>query len=938
MAVMKHAPLRLVNTAIPLLERVQPQEPAFRQQVHDALAHLYDPVYLQTHPLARHLAAAESRISLAQAGKDLRQRLLDAISLLHPGFEARGGKTGGRGHQVLQLRYVEALEPPVVQERLGISKSQYYREHNRAVDALVSSLAAQWEIGSGTWRANGAPRDASLGMDGDIQVPEAIRAMHLPRPLSSFLGRERELAEIDRLLARNRLLTLVGPPGTGKTRLATELASRLGGRFTQGVCLVALAPVHDASLVPEAVAQTLGVPESGGPPALERLKVYLSEQHFLLVLDNFEHVLEAAPVVLDLLMACPEARILVTSRAALRVSGEQEFPVPPLALPELAPLPAVECLTHYSAVQLFVERAQLVKPDFALSKENAADVVEICHRLDGLPLAIELAAVRIRLLPPAAMNARLAAQRLALLSNGTRDVPERHRTLRQAIAWSYDLLEPEEQSLFRALSVFSGGCALGAIEVVAGADDTWAATKQGRDTGVYSVAILNRIESLQTKSLLRQEIPSDGEPRLVLLETVQEYAREQALQKGELDALRTRHATFYLEWLEAQQDPPDPSAEAHRRSQDPHDLRRLEHEHGNLHQALNWWAQRARHGDSDAAMAAERAMLMCGAMGLYWQSRSRVDTWRRWIEGLLALPAAAAMTEARARAHRTAGRLARAEPDYDAAGQHFWAALAIRRALGDRLGVADCLWPAALDIEDVVQQRAMLEESLTIFREYGDRAGEAIVLQWLGEVQRESDPETARSLIEESIRLHREMERSTASGLRRLGMVALFQGDYDTAGQALSESLALNRAHRREDEVGDTLRYLGLLASKMGDYVTARAHLTESLALAQKAKKNGGIVRSLEVLAAVEAAQQRLPEAMRLAGVAGRLRETITARSPSDRMMMVHHEVEHARQLLGEPMATAALEEGRAMTMDQAIVDATREPPSDYNLAREKGE
>src|ERR671921_1271479 len=345
---------------------------------------------------------------------------------------------------------------------------------------------------------------------------------NLPPQPTSLIGREKEVSEVCERLSRPevKLLTLTGAGGTGKTRLGLQAAAELTQQFEDGVFFVSLAAISDPQLVVGAVAGTLGVKEAGGQPLVESLEYYLDDKHILLVLDNFEQVLEAAPMITEMLSGAPNLKVLATSRIPLRLYGEHEYSVPPLALPDPKRPPPVERLSHYEAVRLFVERAQAAKADFSVTNENAPAVAEICYRLDGLPLAIELAAARIKLLTPQAMLGRLG-NRLQVLTGGPRDLPARQQTLRATIDWSYNLLEEGEQRLFRRLSVFAGGRTLEAIEAVCDAEDD------------LPVDPLDGVSSRLDKSLVRQEEGPEGEPRFVMLETIHEYAREKLQQSGE---------------------------------------------------------------------------------------------------------------------------------------------------------------------------------------------------------------------------------------------------------------------------------------------------------------------------------------------------------------------------------------------------------------------
>src|SRR5215207_1559152 len=445
---------------------------------------------------------------------------------------------------------------------------------------------------------------------------------NLPIQPTPLVGREKEVADVCERLARPgvRLLTLTGTGGTGKTRLGLQVAAELTDEFEDGVFFVSLAAISDPEFVVPAVAGTLGVKEAGGQPLLESLEDYLREKRILLVLDNFEQVLEAAPMVSELLSAAPYLKVLATSRIPLRLYGEHEYSVPPLALPDPERPPSVERLTQYEAVRLFVERAQAAKVDFSVTNDNAPAVAEICHRLDGLPLAIELAAARIKLLTAQAMLARLG-NRLKLLTGGARDLPERQRTLRSTIEWSYGLLEEDEKTLFARLSVFAGGRTLEAIEAICDAE------------GDLPVDVLDGVESLVDESLLRQEEGPGGEPRFVMLETIHQYAKEKLQESGESENLRKLHARYFLALAE----------EAEPRLRGPEDvewLERLEAEHDNLRAALSWALERGE---------AELALRLAGALWRFWEARGLYSEGHRWLEEALA-KANGASAAARAKA------------------------------------------------------------------------------------------------------------------------------------------------------------------------------------------------------------------------------------------------------------------------------------------------
>jgi predicted ATPase/class 3 adenylate cyclase len=463
---------------------------------------------------------------------------------------------------------------------------------------------------------------------------------NLPIQPTPLIGREKEVAEVCERLVRLevRLVTLTGAGGTGKTRLGLQAAAELTEEFHEGVFFVSLAAIRDPQLVVSAMAGTLGVKEEGGQPLLESLKSYLAERRMLLLVDNFEQVLEAAPMVTELLSSAPNLKVLATSRTPLRLYGEHEYPVPPLALPDPGQLPSVERLTQYEAVRLFVERAQAAKADFSITNESAPAVAEICHRLDGLPLAIELAAARIKLLTVQAMLARLG-NRLRLLTGGARDLPERQRTLRSTIEWSYGLLEEGEKVLFARLSAFAGGRTLEAMEAICDAG------------GDLAVDVLDGLTSLVDKSLLKQEEGAGGEPRFVMLETIHEFAREKLRESGEAEDIRRLHAEYFLALAEEA----EPAVEG---EQQPAWLDRLEEEHDNIRAALSW----SLGQDRDP----ELALQMGAALGEFWYLRGHFSEARRWLEEALA-ESGGTPTAAHARSLQRVSWLAFLQGDLDRA-------------------------------------------------------------------------------------------------------------------------------------------------------------------------------------------------------------------------------------------------------------------------------
>ncbi|MEO6294856.1 MAG: AAA family ATPase [Candidatus Limnocylindria bacterium] len=523
---------------------------------------------------------------------------------------------------------------------------------------------------------------------------------NLPTRLTTFLGREREIGEIADLLAEHRLLTLTGPGGTGKTRLSLEVAGRALRHYPDGVYFVELATITDPDLVLPSIAQALNLPDRGGRTAMERLADHIGVKRLLLVLDNFEQVIAAGTWVNQLLSACPMLSVLASSRSTLHVSGEQEYPVPPLGLPDPSNLPPLTQLSQYEAVALFIERARAVKPAFEVTNENAPAVAEICVRLDGLPLAIELAAARIRILTPQAMLGRLG-DRLGLLAGGSRDLPERQQTLRGAIAWSHDMLDDADRALFASLSVFVGGAGLDAIERVCGDEVTG--------------ELIDALASLVEKSLVRQFEGFDGGPRFAMLETIREFAAERAAQRGRLEDLRAAHAAFFTELAE--------TAESRIMGSDKRAwLDRLAEDHDNLRAAIIWAV------DTDAAKTALR---LGAALWRFWQMRGHLAEGLERISRALELPSSRDHPEARADALSAAAGLAYWMADADRSRALYEEEIEARRELGDRAGLAEALYGisftwAILDLQNVEaagRAESHVNEALSIFRELDDAPG-----------------------------------------------------------------------------------------------------------------------------------------------------------------------------------------------------------------------
>ena len=540
-------------------------------------------------------------------------------------------------------------------------------------------------------------------LQSDFPPPRTLdaRPNNLPVQLTSFVGRGGEIAQVRHLLHGTRLLTLTGPGGTGKTRLALQVATDVLTEYRDGAFFVDLSTVTDPTLVPSAVARALGVEEVVERPLLEAVKGHLSSKELLLVLDNFEQVVEAGPTVEALLTAASGLKVLVTSRIVLSLRGEQEYAVPPLEPPDVDGLLDLEALQSIESVRLFTDRAVAVSPRFQVTEKNAAAVAAITARLDGLPLAIELAATRAKVLTPEQMLPRLQ-ECLAVLTSGSKNLPERQRTLRGAITWSHELLDPAERGLFARLSVFTGGWTLESAEAVCDPDG-------------LGLDILDGLSSLVDQSLIRRSDSDDGEPRFSMLETIREFGLEQLTERGEGDLLRRRHGEHFLELAV--------EAEPHLVAEDQGEwLDRCDREHANIRAALRWAIESAE---------VERVQESAGALWRFWQQRGHQAEGRRWFDESLALPSGP--SAARAKAMIGAGGLAWWQQDRASAQTSYEGALAIERELGDPARIAEALYNLAFVVagEDIAAAATMLEESLDLFRRAGDEAGVAQVQSML---------------------------------------------------------------------------------------------------------------------------------------------------------------------------------------------------------------
>jgi len=799
------------------------------------------------------------------------------------------------------------------------------------------------------------------------------RQTNLPRQLTSFIGREREMAEVKRVLPTAFLLTLTGAGGSGKTRLALQVATDLLDDYPDGAWFVDLGPLSDSTLVPQAVASALGIREEPGRPPTETLANFLRSKSLLLVLDNCEHLLEASSMLVDgLLRACPGLRILATSREGLGIAGETLYPVPTLPVPKLEGGVPSEDLTSYEAVRLFTERARAVLPAFTLTDQNAQAVGQICRRLDGIPLAIELAAARVKVLPAEEIASRLGDQ-FKLLTGSRRTSLPRHQTLRAAMDWSYDLLSEHERALLRQLAVFAGGWTLEAAEAIC--------ICQGNG----KPDVLDLLTRLVDKSLVVVN-EYEGMGRYRLLETVRQYSQDRLLEQGEADAVRECHRAFFLALGE--------EAGPHLRGPEQLQyLNRLEAEHDNLRAALEW-----SQGGADP----ELGLRMAVAIWPLWRMRGHFKEGRNWLEATLA-PTGAIRTKARASALRAAGTLARDQGDTVTARARFEESIAISQELNDQQGVADSLlalghlplikgdsadaaavfeetlsisqaigyewgiaeslhllghaalirgehpnagalfkesvarfrelgnkWSSAHPLTDVgrdalrqgnyVDARSVLEEALTIFRELRSKSGIAMALGDLGDIAAaEGDYATAASRFEESLVLFRELgaKRAIANVLNAQAEITLHQGHYAEVRALIDEAMKLSKDLDKH-EMARSLRILGGLTHRQDESERAKALFKESLTLSRAAGNKRAIIMCLVGLAGI-GVQRELASGSRLLGAAESLRRQLGVPLPA----MYHEEYERTvsalRAALGEEAFAVAWAEGQAMTLDQAV-------------------
>jgi predicted ATPase/DNA-binding SARP family transcriptional activator/DNA-binding CsgD family transcriptional regulator len=826
-------------------------------------------------------------------------------------YEGRGDYE--MGIELLQRALSE--EPTNEQMHAGLMRLYAFSEqreealaqYGRLVETLSGELDAQ--VGATTQRlreeiAAGTFPPAHLTVAPTTAERSDTAKHNLPASRTTFVGREHEMLEIKRHLAMTRLLTLTGAGGSGKTRLALEVARELIGAYSDGVWLTELASLSQGEFVAQSVAEAVGVPGQPGRPLTDTLVDALRAKKMLLILDNCEHLIDdVAGLVTLLLDSCPRLRILATSREALGAVGEVIWPVSLLSVPDLRRQPTEADLEGYESVRLFVDRARQRNPTFALRSESAQAVAHICVRLEGLPLAIELAAARIKLLPPKALLGRLK-DRLKLLTGGPRESSERQRTLRSTIEWSYELLEEDEKALFGRLSVFSGGATLEAIERVCDA------------LGDFSVDAFEGASSLLEKSLLGEEEGTEGEPRLVMLETIREYAQESLEESGEAETIKRAHAEYFLALAE-EAEPKLWGAE------DAVWLERLEREHDNMRVVLSWAIE---HEEG------ELALKLVGALWRFWSARGYYDEGRGWLEEALATDDGRASAAVRTKALAGLCWLAFDQDDLDRAEVAAKEGLELSAQAGVEGGITASLRSILGDIAgrrgDYVRAKRLHKESLKLYREAGDRRGVAFCIRNLGNVYASrGDHKQAKRLYQEGLALARELGGADPLGgfLINLGYESLLEGDYERAIVLNEEAAALLRDQGHRDYLPAALDNVGWAALLQGDHGRAKILFAESLTLCKELGTKIIASESLEGLACVAGVKGEATRAARLFGAALTLRETVGYQNPPETPALRKPCLTRVLSQLDEAAWEAALAEGQAMSFEEAVEYALSE-------------
>ena len=760
---------------------------------------------------------------------------------------------------------------------------------SQATKALVEDLAGDdielRDLGEHRLRDLDRPERlfqvSAAGLEAEFPALRTLEApVNLPTMPTTLVGRERELDEVASLVGRPdaRLVSLLGPGGTGKTRLAVRLAERLAPSYLDGVFFVALAPVEETTLVASTIARSLRLEPPGAQSPIDAITTHMRDRHALLVLDNFEHVVQAAPVVAELLTSCPRLDAVVTSRTALRISGEHEYQVPPLSLPDPA-TSDIESVCNSEAVNLFVERARAIDPTFRIDEHNASTVVGICRRLDGLPLAIELAAARMRLLAPDALLGRLD-RHLKLLTGGPRDAPARQQTLRGAIEWSYEMLLPSEQAGFRRLSPFAGGWTLESAEAVVD------------PSGELDADTLEILASLLDKSLVRRDDNPSGDTRLSMLRTIRDYALEKLAEDPDSTEVHRRHALYFAEMAL--------TAQGHLLGAEQAEwLEKLEAEHDNLRAALDY--AHAHPADDHLGLR------LAGSLGRFWYTRAYVEEGSRRLETALEADPRAP-DELRAKALQDLGVLLAQRTDHTRATAALQEALQLHRRLGnqDRVAAAlNSLGVEAYSVGNLERATELLQESLQLRRASGDDQGIPTVLA-------------------------------------NLALVALTRDDPVEAERLLNQALELDRRYGNEWGVGIDLANLSAAAIDQGDLARAEDLLQQAVPILQRLGERDGLADCLERGVGICSARERWEDAARLAGAADALREEIGSPLVSSDERRLENYLAPVRSHLSKQDLSQAWREGRGLSLEEALeqlpgADRARDRPAAGSVGVSQG-
>lgn len=741
-------------------------------------------------------------------------------------------------------------------------------------------------------------RERGKSVTSSALLPTAPRRYALPIAATPLLGRDHAVSVVLEMLARPdvRLITLIGPPGVGKTRLAWQSAEQLQHRLREGACFVPLAPLNDAGRVLPAIAQAIDLRDSGRL-LMTALADRLRSEEMLLVLDNFEHVIDAAPEIAALLAAAPTLKVLCTSRVALRIWGEHEFVVPPLALPDLAHLPAQAALAANPAVALFVARARAAYPGFATSDDSIRQIAEICHRLDGLPLAIELAATRIKLFSPAAILARLE-RRLPFLTGGARDAPARHRTLAAAIAWSYELLTATEQLCLARLAVFRGGWTLESAEIVCGED----------------VDVVNALAVLVDHSLVQSVHTGQEDVRFIMLETIREFALNRLSERAETDGVQTRHARHYLALAVA----------AERGLQGPDQvawMARLDGDQNNLRAAFHWSLKDG--GDVELGLQAGAALWW------FWWTNGQVGEGRRWLHELLqrAEDVGLTVTIPYGRAQLGAGILAFFAGDFETALPHFAAARDQGAVLGDTItqGYAIFMIGTVMVLSGrLTEGYELLDRGSLLLQNAGAAATWHVGVTSLARTLLSfegNDLDAAQQHADAGMAIFSELGQPYGIGLafNYQGDVARLRGDYAAASKSYATALPLLRQANAKSEIPAVLHNLAHVVLAQGDAARARELLTEAFVLHRAIGNQMGMAESLIGLAAVALRQDQPQAAATFLGATDATLATLNVPLFAAEQTIYLQTQQAVRQILGEDEWRTAYDAGRALTSAEIV-------------------